>query len=174
MRFATSRLIFILCWLLAGTAIAGIPPQGGGPSQTPPANDQANAVISGTITASTACNTGSDQGTATAGCSSWFLPGQNTFNVVFGGASGPNGTYSATLELDRSFDGGTTWYVAGVGGSGTQAIYSTANQDVSIVVSEPEKGVLYRLRCTTYASGTISYRMSLTGGAVPSYGTAPQ
>lgn len=172
MRNNAVRAAFLAAFcLFSGAPVwAGIPPQSGGPSQAPPANDEANAVISGTITAATACNTGTSQGTATTGCSSWFMPGPSTFNVVFGGASGPNGSYSATLEIDRSFDGGTTWYVAGVGGGGQQAIYSTANQDVSVTVQDPERGVLYRLRCTSYSSGTISYRLSTTAGATPTFG----
>lgn len=159
------RVLALLAFLaLIAVAEAGIPPQTGGPVQTPPANDQATAVVTGSITSAAACASTS---TATAGCSSWFMA-QGTFNVVFGGSSGPNGSYSATLEIDRSFDGGTTWYVAGVGSSGAQAIYSTPNQDVSLLGTEPEKGVLYRLRCTTWASGTINYRFSI--GPIPTTG----
>jgi hypothetical protein len=159
------KLLAILALLgLIAVAEAGIPPQTGGPVQTPPANDQATAVVSGSITAATACASTS---TATAGCSSWFMA-QGTFNVVFGGASGPNGSYSATLAIDRSFDGGSTWYVAGVGGSGAQAIYSTPNQDVSLLGTEPERGVLYRLRCSAWSSGTINYRFST--GPIPTTG----
>lgn len=141
-------------WLLAlallfatGAAVAGIP---GTVIQTPPAHDQANAVVSGSFT-------------ATGQSGSFMAWGK--FNVVFGGASGPNGSWNATVRIERSFDGGTTWYIVGVGGSGTQAIYSTANQDVSVVVDEPELGVLYRLNCSAYASGTINYRVSTTGGS---------
>ena len=65
---------------------------------------------------------------------------------------------------ERSFDGGTTWIVAGIGGSGLQAVYSTPNTDVSVRAFEPEVGVIYRLDCTAYTSGTIKYRMSTTGG----------
>jgi hypothetical protein len=101
-----------------------------------------------------------------------FMPGANSlFNIVFGGSSGPNGSWSATIEVDHSFDGGTTWYVASfVGGGGAQAIFSTPNQDVSIQAFEPENGELWRIRCSAYTSGTITYRMSVTGGASPSYG----
>jgi hypothetical protein len=126
-------------------------------SQQPPDGDQANAVVQGTFTAS--------------GVSPSFMV-TGPFNVVFGGASGPNGTYSATIRLERSFDGGTTWYVCGVGGAGAQAIYSAPNSDVSLVVGEPERGVLYRLNCTAYTSGTIHYRMSTTGGAAQSLAIA--
>lgn len=136
--------VTVAFWFLLSPAFAGIP---AAVTQTPPAGDQANAVVKGQFT-----------GTAQSGS---FLA-WGSFNVVFGGSSGPNGSWNATIRLERSFDGGTTWYVAGVGGAGQQAIYNTPNQDVSVVVIEPEQGVLYRLNCSAYTSGTINYRMSTT------------
>ena len=153
------RLAPAVLLLWAVPALAGIP---AAVSQKPAAGDQANAVVSGTLTSTAAC---SSTGAATAGCSAWFMP-YGTWNLTIGGSSGPNGSWNATVELDRSFDGGTTWYVVGdPSGANNQAIYSTPNIDVSRLVGEPELGVLYRLRCTTYASGTINYRLSETGGA---------
>lgn len=119
-------------------------------SQAPPATDQANAAVQGAFTGT--------------GVSPSFVP-WGPFNVVFGGSGGPNGNWNATIRLERSFDGGVTWYICGVGGGGQQAIYNTVNQDVSFVASEPEKGVAYRLNCSAYTSGTINYRLSTTGGA---------
>lgn len=72
--------------------------------------------------------------------------------------------YSGSVQLERSFDGGSTWVVAGIGGDGTMAIYNTGTP-VSAAFGEPERGVLYRLNCTSWASGTIYYRISATGGA---------
>lgn len=120
-------------------------------TQTPPAHDQATAVVSGSFTAT--------------GQSGSFMP-YGPFNVTIGGSGGPNGNWTASVQLERSFDGGTTWYVRSVDGTGTQAVYGTTpNKDVSITVGEPERGVLYRLDCTAYTSGTINYRMSATGQA---------
>lgn len=119
-------------------------------SQTPPARDQANAVVSGQFT-----------GTGTSG---YFLV-WGPFNVLVYGSGGPNGNWNATVRLERCFDGGTTWVVCGIGGAGQQAVWSTPNQDVSVVAGEPERGVLYRLNCTVYTSGTINYRLSTSGGA---------
>lgn len=135
---------------LAGSALAGQPQTGGGPVQACTAPDQANACVSGAFTAT--------------GTSTNFVA-QGAFNIVIYGSSGPNGSWNATVQIERSFDGGTTWLIAGVGGTGTQAIYSTNNQDVSVVADEPERGVLYRLHCTIYASGTINYRISTTGSS---------
>jgi hypothetical protein len=132
--------------IVAGAlALAGIPAN---VSQKPPAEDQANAVVAGSFT-------------ATGHSASFLVTGW--FNVSVYGSSGPNGSWSGTVQLERSFDGGTTWIVAGVGRSGTQNVWSTANTDASITAFEPEKGMLYRLDCTTYTSGTINYRLSTTG-----------
>lgn len=143
--------LLALALAIAAPAFAGIP---GVVSQTPPAHDQANTVVSGTFTA-----TGHS-----APAMIWGL-----FNTVIYGASGPNGSWNASVQIERSFDGGTTWVVAGVGGTGTQAVYSTNNQDVSVELYEPERGVLYRLDCTAYTSGTINYRISTTGGAATTW-----
>lgn len=147
------RPIVAVLWLLLpiGSAHAGVP---AAVSQTPPAGDQANAVVAG-------------QFTGTGQSASILIWGQ--FNVVVYGASGPNGNWNATVRLERSFDGGATWIVAGVGGGGQQASWNTPNQDVSVVVSEPEMGMLYRLNCPVYASGTIKYRMSTNSGSASSW-----
>lgn len=77
--------------------------------------------------------------------------------------------YSATVQLERSFDGGSTWLVANVGGSGVLAQWPTGTP-VAVTFGEPEKQVLYRLNTIAYTSGTINYRISETGGAAESLG----
>lgn len=67
------------------------------------------------------------------------------------------GTFSGTVDLEKSFDNGANWLKASVNAAGDPARYSSA---VSVVVFEPESQVLYRLNCTTYTSGTINYRVS--------------
>jgi hypothetical protein len=67
-----------------------------------------------------------------------------------------SGTFVATVQVERSFDAGTTWLpVTYVDGS---ALNWTA--PVSTTLNEPESGVLYRLNCTAYTSGTVTYRIS--------------
>lgn len=66
------------------------------------------------------------------------------------------GTFVGTVQLERSFDG-TNWFVASRDSAGTAAAYTAP---FSVVVEEPEAGVIYRLNCTAYTSGTITYRMS--------------
>lgn len=76
---------------------------------------------------------------------------QGAFNVSLWG------TFVGTVELDRSFDAGSNWLPASLDGTGTTASWTSA---ISVVANEPEAGVLYRLNCTAYTSGTINYRLS--------------
>jgi hypothetical protein len=86
--------------------------------------------------------------------------------------TGAGVSYSATVQLERSFDGGSTWIVCNIGGSGTLAQW-TAGTPVSLTFGEPERNVLYRLNCIAYTSGTINYRISQTGGAAESLAIGP-
>ena len=81
--------------------------------------------------------------------------------------TGSGANYTGSIQVERSFDGGSTWLVANVGGAGALAIY-TAGTPLNLTFGEPEKGVLYRLNCTALSAGTIAYRMSETGGAAES------
>jgi hypothetical protein len=81
-------------------------------------------------------------------------------------------SYSGTLQLERSFDGGFTWIVCNIGSAGALAQW-TAGTPVSLTFGEPEKNVLYRINCTAYSSGTINYRISQTGGAAESLAIGP-
>ena len=78
-------------------------------------------------------------------------------------------TWSGTVQLERSFDGGNTFIVCNIG-AGTLAQF-TAGTPVSTILSEPESGVLYRFNCTAYTSGVINYRLSTTGAAGGSLAT---
>jgi hypothetical protein len=66
-----------------------------------------------------------------------------------------SGTFVATMRLERTFDDGTTWHPCTQGG---QIIYLTG--PCSEVINEPGSGVNYRLNCTAYTSGTVTYRLS--------------
>lgn len=67
------------------------------------------------------------------------------------------GTFVATVQLERSFDGGTTWLPTAEDTTGAAAAYSAP---VSLVADEPEHQVLHRLNCTAWTSGTVNYRLS--------------
>jgi hypothetical protein len=72
--------------------------------------------------------------------------------------------YTGSVQLERSFDGGSTWTLCNIGGSGLMAIWG-AGTPVNFAFGEPEKQVLYRLNCTALSAGNINYRISTTGGA---------
>lgn len=83
-------------------------------------------------------------------------------------------TFNATIQLERSFDGGATFLPCNVGGGGQLAQWTgTAVTPISITFGEPEKNILYRLNCLAYTSGTINYRISQTGGAAESLAIGP-
>jgi len=68
-----------------------------------------------------------------------------------------SGTFVATVQLERSFDGGTTWFVCSSDSAGTTASWTAP---FSVVGEEPTPGVVYCLNCTDYTSGTVTYRIS--------------
>ena len=86
--------------------------------------------------------------------------------------TGAGVTWSGTVQLERSFDGGRTWLIASISNGGTLAQYATGTP-VSIAFGEPERNVNYRLNCTAWVSGTINYRVSQTGGANESLEIGP-
>jgi hypothetical protein len=96
----------------------------------------AQTVVSGTFT-------GTGNGT-----SAQFL---GMFNVTL------SGTYVATVILERSFDGGVTFFPLPTDTIGTPNAYTAPT---TLVVNEPEPGAIYRLRCSSYGSGTVTYRMA--------------
>lgn len=100
------------------------------------ANDEAVEVLSGSFSAIG----------ISAGKALW-----GDFNIVLWG------TFVGTVTVERSFDGGTTFVPVARDTSGTAASFTAPT---SLSISEPEKGVLYRLNCTAYTSGTASYRLS--------------
>lgn len=84
-------------------------------------------------------------------------------NLTLGGSS-PVGT----VKLEKSYDGGTTWFDVSIDSVGTLASWVlAAATEISVLIEEPEggnstspSGVLYRCNCTAYTSGTITARIS--------------
>lgn len=96
----------------------------------------ANVLVSGTFTAT--------------GQSSSFRP-IGKFNVVL------RGTFVATVQLERSFDNGSTWGTVSRDSAGTAAAYTAP---CGLIAEEVEADTQYRLNCTAYTSGTVTYRVS--------------
>lgn len=109
--------------------------------------DLANVILTGTFTA-----TGQSLSTGLMGYYNFFVWG----TPLSGGLSG---SFSGTVQLEKSFDGGTTWIPASLDTAGDAAAYTSA---VSVTGLEIEPGMLYRVDCTAYTSGTINYRLSQT------------
>lgn len=86
---------------------------------------------------------------ATGSSSSYVPLAGRGFNISL------RGTFVATVQLERSFDG-TNWHP--ITASGTQLYVWTA--PASEIAVEPQCGVLYRLNCTSYTSGTVNFRIS--------------
>lgn len=78
-------------------------------------------------------------------------PIQGTYNLTV------SGTFVGTVQLERSFDGGTTYVPISGATLGTTATYTAPTTLVGV---ETERGVLYRANCTAYTSGTINVRIS--------------
>ena len=79
--------------------------------------------------------------TGTGAGNSMILHGD--FNVSLSGFG------TATVQLQRSFDGGVVWKTI-----------DSYTSDIEKRGSEIEGGVRYRFNCITYTSGTIVYRLS--------------
>lgn len=80
--------------------------------------------------------------------------------------TGPAVPFSATVYVEKSYDGGQTFLTANTTPSNLATTAGTAPWLWSF--GEPELGVLYRVNCTAYTSGTINYRISTTGAAAMS------
>lgn len=66
---------------------------------------------------------------------------------------GITGTFSATVILERSPDN-ANWYPCSTDGTGTAAQWTTP---MSVDVQSSIHPLLYRLRCSSYASGTVNW-----------------
>ena len=95
--------------------------------------------------------------TSASGASSytdWFVPERRTdFNIFL------SGTGVGTVVLELSPDKGVT--VFGIYAAGEQLYtWNYTGTNLSEVANEPESDMYYRLRCTSYTSGTITARLS--------------
>ena len=97
----------------------------------------------------------------------------STVSAVVSGASSYaiqlSGTWTATVQFEKSVDAGTTWVSLGVmpvGGTTAITTLTGAGANANAVVHANGANITnVRVRCTSYTSGTASVRIQ------PSYGT---
>jgi hypothetical protein len=68
------------------------------------------------------------------------------------------GTFVATCQLERQIN--SVWQLLTVSASGSVVQLYKWSTPASEIVVEPEFGIPYRINCTAYTSGTVSYRVS--------------
>lgn len=66
-----------------------------------------------------------------------------------------SGTFVATVQLERSTDGGDNWYPVTVGGQPWGVFTGACNEPVD----EASGNETYRLNCTAFTSGEVDYRL---------------
>ena len=120
--------------------------------------DYASTAVTGTLTATALVS----QGIAATTGNSVATVFYGAFNVAL------SGTFSGTVQFEKSYDGGITWIALARDVSGTLASYALAwtAQSFNLTMCEIEPVVAWRIRCTAFTSGTLTYRLSQGGGLV--------
>ena len=92
------------------------------------------------------------EGTFTGTGVSEGVPIQGHANVLIGGS------FVATIQVQKSFDGGDNWFIVSRDSAGALAEYTSPGFNGTII--EPESQILYRLECTAFTSGSVVFRIS--------------
>lgn len=92
-------------------------------------------------------------GTFTATGQSDAISVKGRANILIDGGSG-------VVTIERSTDDGSTWYAISKDADGNPATYDTSSLNFNGWIDEPEHRIKYRLNCTGYTSGTITYRIA--------------
>lgn len=119
-----------------------------------------NASLASLVTALAPTPASAVTGTFVAtGNGSTFTPAAGkAFNLTIyaTGGTAPGSSLNATVYLARSTDGGTVYLPMTAAGTGIFSFTTLANESLY----ESQTGVIYRLVCSSYASGTVNYRFS--------------
>lgn len=112
----------------------------------------------------------------------WFAPGAAA--IVTTGAdaaalfTGAAVALQALVNIERSFNGGLTWMLCNVGGSGAIAQFGASGAasltPIALAFGDPEASSLYRLNVIAFTAVTnvaFRYRISTTGQASKSLST---
>ena len=122
--------------------------------------DYANPKVAGTITAAALISQGAAASTGTSVATPFF----SAFNAALSATA-----FVGTVAFEKTYDGGTTWITVARDASGTAASYSlnwATDTSLNLVLCEVEPSVYWRIRCTSYTSGTLTYRISQGGGMI--------
>lgn len=65
-----------------------------------------------------------------------------------------------TVVIERKMFGQSAFTAISKDSSGNPASYATATLGFNGTIEDPEPGALYRLNCTVFVSGPISFRIS--------------
>ena len=125
--------------------------------------DYATVKAAGSITATALISQGVAASTGTSAATVFY----GAFNAAL------SGTFSGTVLFEKSYDGGTTWIAVARDVAGTLASYALVltAQSLNLTLMEVEPSVCWRLRCTAFTSGSLTYRLSQGGGMV--FGSYP-
>ena len=74
-------------------------------------------------------------------------------NILIDGGDG-------TVVIERKLLGMSAFFPISKDSSGNPASYATGTLGFNGTIEDPEPGVLYRLNCTVFVSGPITYRIS--------------
>ena len=77
--------------------------------------------------------------------------------------------FVGTVVFEKSYDGGTTWITVSRDVAGTAASYAlnwASTTSTNLTLAEVEPSVYWRLRCSSWTSGELNYRLSQGGGMV--------
>jgi hypothetical protein len=116
--------------------------------------DVATVIVTGTITATAAVNVGNAASTGSSASTGFY--GALNF-AVWASA------FVGTVQIEKTYDNGTTWIPVALDVAGTVASYSlniASATGFNVTLFEVEHGVNWRVRCTGFTSGTLNYRLS--------------
>lgn len=68
-----------------------------------------------------------------------------------------SGTFSATVEIQRSLDNSVSWHTLSKDADGAPASYTAP---FAVRIGECETPALYAVNCSAFTSGTINFRIS--------------
>lgn len=67
-----------------------------------------------------------------------------------------------TVKVQKSLNGGTTWFDVSKDTSGTPASYDINNSSIDVIEENLQNTAVYRFNCTAFTSGTLFYEMGHT------------